>query len=73
MSLRPATKRAIRSPAARLPKPATSSGSSSSDLFEPEIIHDGLELTGDWEKLGKLPLVEYFCRRGWVNLAWRKP
>lgn len=42
-------------------------------LFEPEIIHDGLELTGDWEQAGKLPLVEYFCRAGWLNLAWRQP
>jgi hypothetical protein len=42
------------------------------DLFEPEFIHDGLELTGDWEKAGKLPLVEYFFRAGWINLAWKK-
>ncbi len=42
-------------------------------LFEPEIVHEGLELTGDWEKLGRMPLIEYFCRGGWVHLAWNRP
>jgi hypothetical protein len=42
------------------------------DLFKPEYIHDGLELTGDWEKAGKLALVEYVCHQGWLNLAWRR-
>ncbi len=42
------------------------------DLFKPEYIHDGLELSGDWAKAGKLPVIEYFCRQGWLNLAWRR-
>jgi hypothetical protein len=40
------------------------------DLFKPEYVHDGLEPTGDWAKAGKLPLVEYVCREGWLNLGW---
>jgi hypothetical protein len=43
----------------------------SKNLFEPEFVHDGLELTGDWEKAGKLPVSEYLSAAGWVNLAWR--
>lgn len=43
------------------------------DLFQPEIIHDGLEFAGDFAKVGKMPVVEYYFNNGWINLAWRKP
>lgn len=43
------------------------------DLFKEEYRHEGLELSGEWAKAGKLPLVQWACRQGWLALAWRKP
>jgi hypothetical protein len=42
------------------------------DLFKAEYVHDGLELSGDWAAAGKMPLIEYLCRAGWLNIAWRR-
>ena len=43
------------------------------DLFKPEIVTDGLELPGEWKRVGKLPLIQMNIDRGWVALGWRLP
>lgn len=42
-------------------------------MFRETIISDGLELSGNWKKLGKLPLTQLTTARGWMALAWDIP
>jgi hypothetical protein len=42
-------------------------------IFEETIVADGLELPGNWQKLGKLPLTQLTTARGWMALGWEIP
>jgi hypothetical protein len=43
------------------------------NLLKAEFVHDGLTLSGDWEKAGKLPLVDLSAAEGWLRLGWKRP
>jgi hypothetical protein len=43
------------------------------DVFEPEIVSEGLQLPGNWEKVGPLALALARAQQGWLNLAWDLP
>ena len=42
-------------------------------MFEETIYSDGLELSGNWKKVGKMPLTQLTTARGWIALGWALP
>jgi hypothetical protein len=40
------------------------------NVFEPELVSEGLELPGKWEKAGRLKLVHVSAEKGWLSLDW---
>jgi hypothetical protein len=42
-------------------------------MFEETIYLDGLELSGNWKKVGKMPLTQMTTARGWMALGWEIP
>jgi hypothetical protein len=42
-------------------------------LFKEEFVGEGLVLKGQWEKAGKLRLVEVEADDAWLRLAWEIP
>ena len=42
-------------------------------LLEPEILTEGLELPGDWKKVGKLSISHLQSEAGWLVLGWVRP
>ena len=41
-------------------------------VFEPEILGEGLELSGKWKAAGKLLPIQVTCRDGWLVIAWKR-
>ncbi len=41
------------------------------DLFQEELIGQGLELPGRWAQAGKMMPVTLVCRDGWLSVAWK--
>jgi hypothetical protein len=44
-----------------------------SKIFEPEILGEGFEFSGQWKKVGKMHPVQFECHDGWLTLAWKLP
>lgn len=42
-------------------------------LFEPEILTEGLELPGEWKRVGKLTICHLNSDAGWLVLSWLRP
>jgi hypothetical protein len=40
-------------------------------IFKPEFVSKGIELSGKWQKAGKLMPVQVVCRDGWLVVAWK--
>jgi hypothetical protein len=43
------------------------------DVFQEELLAEGLKLPGRWEHLGVLPLQQLSARDGWLTLGWVLP
>jgi hypothetical protein len=43
------------------------------DVFEEEIVAEGLLLPGEWEKIGRMPLSVLESGQGWLSAAWNLP
>jgi hypothetical protein len=43
------------------------------EVFEAEIVAQGLEHPGQWAKLGKLPAAVMTTASGWLTAAWDLP
>ena len=42
-------------------------------LFKEEVVSDGLELPGNWEKAGKLQPTQLASENGWLTVGWKMP
>lgn len=43
------------------------------DMFKTEIVSNGIELPGQFQRAGKLTLQQLHCNDGWLALGWRHP
>jgi hypothetical protein len=43
-----------------------------SKIFEERVVPEELELPGEWSKAGKLKLVQWETKAGWMVLAWNR-
>ena len=40
-------------------------------LFKPEIIGEGIQMPGRWQKMGRIRLRKLSGTKGWLSLGWR--
>ena len=40
-------------------------------IFAPEIVSEGLVLPGQWQRVGRLDLIQLEADRGWMTLGWK--
>jgi hypothetical protein len=43
------------------------------EVFDEEIVAEGLDLPGEWAKLGRLPAAVMTTAEGWLTAAWDLP